>query len=190
MFTSHWDGYFNNYFIYHDTKGTGKWSLYPWDQDSTWSQRGGRAEDLYKMPLNFGSEGALPPGVEREQNNNENTNERRFGGFGGFGRSRGGYSYWRDGDAISKPLLGNPMFRKRFLARLRELMETQFTKDNLSPRINQIREEVGLEIKYREESLNTDSSATMQTFQQIIDDLHAHLKYRSAFLNEELNNPE
>lgn len=34
---SHWDGFFNNYFAYHDVGGSGKWTLYPWDQDKTWA---------------------------------------------------------------------------------------------------------------------------------------------------------
>ena len=29
MVLSHWDGYFNNYFTYHDVHGTGKWTMYP-----------------------------------------------------------------------------------------------------------------------------------------------------------------
>jgi spore coat protein CotH len=31
MVLSHWDGYFNNYFTYHDVHHTGKWTMYPWD---------------------------------------------------------------------------------------------------------------------------------------------------------------
>ncbi len=35
MVLSHWDGFFNNYFTYHDRKGGGKREMYPWDQDKT-----------------------------------------------------------------------------------------------------------------------------------------------------------
>ncbi len=37
---SHWDGFFNNYFAYHDVGGTGKWMMFPWDQDGTWGLLG------------------------------------------------------------------------------------------------------------------------------------------------------
>jgi spore coat protein CotH len=33
---SHWDGFFNNYFTYHDRNSSGQWEIYPWDQDKTW----------------------------------------------------------------------------------------------------------------------------------------------------------
>ena len=36
MILSHWDGFFNNHFLYHDIKNTGKWEFYPWDHDKTW----------------------------------------------------------------------------------------------------------------------------------------------------------
>src|ERR1051326_2688952 len=36
MVLSHWDGFFNNYFTYHDLNGAGKWTMYQWDQDKTW----------------------------------------------------------------------------------------------------------------------------------------------------------
>ena len=31
-----WDGFFNNYFTYHDVNGSKKWEIYPWDRDKTW----------------------------------------------------------------------------------------------------------------------------------------------------------
>ena len=35
MCLSNWDGFFNNHFTYHDLNGTGKWEMYPWDEDKT-----------------------------------------------------------------------------------------------------------------------------------------------------------
>jgi hypothetical protein len=64
MVLSHWDGFFNNYFAYHDVHGTGKWTMYPWDQDKTWgfhdALRPGQV--FYDMPITFGMEGDQPPG--------------------------------------------------------------------------------------------------------------------------------
>src|SRR5262249_31220227 len=57
---THWDGFFNNYFTYHDT-ATGKWSMYPWDQDKTWGITDGESKVFYKMPLTFGMAGDKAP---------------------------------------------------------------------------------------------------------------------------------
>src|SRR5207237_437177 len=69
MVLSHWDGYFNNYFTYHDVHDTGKWTMYPWDQDKTWGFHDGiRGYDFFfDMPLTFGMEGDVPPGMPRGQ---------------------------------------------------------------------------------------------------------------------------
>jgi CotH kinase protein len=37
MCLSQWDGFLNNYFTYHVATRSGKWEMYPWDQDKTWS---------------------------------------------------------------------------------------------------------------------------------------------------------
>ena len=48
---SHWDGFFNNYFLYHDAKGSGKWMMFPWDQDSTWGHRMSRGGEVFAVPF-------------------------------------------------------------------------------------------------------------------------------------------
>ena len=107
MVLSHWDGYFNNYFTYHDVKGTGKWEMYPWDQDKTWGFHDASGETVfYDMPVTFGMEGDRPPGFPKDQPPPQGFN---------------GGAWWRPGGYFSKPLLANPQFRKLFLARTREL---------------------------------------------------------------------
>ena len=56
MCIQNWDGFFNNYFLYHDAAGTGKWEMYPWDEDKTWGDYDGGSEnyDWYTMPLTYG----------------------------------------------------------------------------------------------------------------------------------------
>jgi len=117
MVLSHWDGYFNNYFTYHDVKGSGKWTIYPWDQDKTWGYhdhiRG--YEVFHTMPLTLGMAGDLPPGWPK---NKPPPNTFVFE-----------YSiWWRPGGVFSKPLLANPQFRKLFLARTKEILETVYTE--------------------------------------------------------------
>src|SRR5262249_45553805 len=69
MVLSHWDGYFNNYFVYHDVHGTGKWTMYPWDQDKTWGYHDGiRGYEVFTdMPLTFGMAGDRPPGWPKDR---------------------------------------------------------------------------------------------------------------------------
>ena len=62
-------GFFNNHFVYHDTQGTGKWTMYPWDQDKTWGYHDGiQGYDVFvKMPLTTGMAGDVPPGWPKNQ---------------------------------------------------------------------------------------------------------------------------
>ena len=117
-----WDGFFNNYFVYHDTGKTGKWEMYPWDEDKTWGDYDGASSkyDWYTMPLTFGMTGDKPV-----------NDSNRWGG-GGFG----GGSWWRPGGWFSGPLLANPTFREQFLKGLRELCQTSFTEERFVPIIN------------------------------------------------------
>lgn len=181
---SHWDGFFNNYFAYFDRQGTGKWSLYPWDQDSTWSQRGGSSDSLYRMPLYFGAEGATPNGLLRVP-----WEERNRGRFGGrrFGRrfGAGGLGWWRDGGDFSRPLLANPIFYLRFRKRLDELTRTVFTEKTFGPQIDQLmvlEPEVRLRARLRRQ--NEDAAA--RQLRQLILDLRKHLVRRRAFVRSEL----
>jgi spore coat protein H len=97
MCIQNWDGFFNNYFTYHDTGGTGRWEIYPWDEDKTWGDYDGASSryDWYTMPLNFGM---------NERGASELRSRRGFDGW------------WRPPGYFSGPLLANAEFRKRFLA--------------------------------------------------------------------------
>ena len=89
---SDWDGFFNNFYLYHDPGKTKKWYFLPWDEDKTWGAYDGMdgGKLLFDMPTTFGAEGDSPPG----------------GGGGGFG---GGW--WRAGGYISRSVLANPTFK-------------------------------------------------------------------------------
>ncbi|MFT5192732.1 MAG: hypothetical protein ACI957_005791 [Verrucomicrobiales bacterium] len=185
---SHWDGFFNNYFLYHDTNDTKKWTLYPWDQDSTWSQRMGGPWELSTMPLNFGAEGARPAGAAplNDTENDDRGRDRGRGGFRGFGGGRGGPGWWRDGGDVSKPLLANPQFYERFCARLKILAETTFNEDVFSPKIEAVRTSIEPEVRLRAETFNQDSDTAARGFQDTMDVFGEHLKLRRAFILKEL----
>jgi hypothetical protein len=165
MILSHWDGFFNNYFAYHDVHGTGKWTMYPWDQDKTWGYHDGVGPNglFFDMPLTFGMEGDRPPGQNQ-------------GGFFFFG------SWWRPGGHFSKPLLANPHFRKPFLARTKELLETIYTKDVFFPLIKDMNDRLEDEVRYRAKLRNEDPKQALDQFHRNIELLRTHLTRRRDFL--------
>jgi hypothetical protein len=140
---SDWDGFFNNYFLYHDIKGAKKWTFYPWDEDKTWGEYDGWEGGgvLYNMPLTFGAEGDHPGSGQSD------------GPFGG--------AWWRPGGVISRPLLANPIFRKHFHCRLKELLQTEFTEERLFPLLEQNREYLKEEMAFRAQ-LRRDNPASAQ----------------------------
>lgn len=171
MVLSHWDGFFNNYFTYHDVGGTGKWTMYPWDQDKTWGYYDGLqpGQVFYEMPITFGMAGDVPSGQGR-------TRGRGFG-FGG-----GGAPWWRDPGYFSGPLLANPSFRKRFLTRTKEILETVYTEEVFVPIINAMGDRLREEVKIRAEVLGERPEQALRRFERNLQDLRVHVKKRREFL--------
>jgi hypothetical protein len=159
MVLSHWDGYFNNYFTYHDVHGTGKWTMYPWDQDKTWGFHDGihGYDVFFDMPLTFGMEGDAPPG-----------------GFGAV--------WWRPGGYFSKPLLANPRFRNLFLARTKELLEKVYTEEVFFPLIKEMGERLEDEVKVRAELQGGNPKQAVEHLRRNLDALRTHLTKRRQFL--------
>ena len=163
---SHWDGFFNNCFLDRESKRK-KWMMFPFDQDSTWSQRLGDVASLSRMPLNYGSAEAVRSG---------------------FGR--GGQMWWRDGGEISKPLLANPEFKKRFLARLKELTETVFNDVDFGARISNAEELLNIEVALQARTRGTDETSAAESLGGIMDGLREHLKARREFMLSTLSSGE
>lgn len=155
MCVQNWDGFFNNYFVYHDLKPGGKWEIIPWDQDKTWGDYDGvSAEyDWYTMPLTFGMTGDPVAGGRR-------LGPFSFGGSGPWG----GEAWWRPAGWFSGPLLANPEFRRRFLARLRELCETEFTEASFHPVIEALSRRLEPEVRYRGELVRTGAVRPVHFF--------------------------
>jgi len=171
MLLSHWDGYFNNHFSYHDVKGTGKWTMYPWDQDKTWGFHDGIRgyEVFYDMPITFGMAGDAPPGMSKNQPAPNNFN---------FALS----IWWRPGGVFSRPLLANPQFRKHFLARTKELLETVYTEQVFFPLIDQMGERLKEEVKLRAELRRENPKQAAEHLRRNLDSLKEHLTKRRNFL--------
>ncbi len=173
MALSNWDGFFNNYFTYHDINGSGKWEMYPWDEDKTWGFYDGMrpGEDFYDMPLTFGMNGDMPPGMKSLPE----------GGGMGWGRP-GMPQWWRPGGYFSGPLLANPHFRKPFLARLKEITETIYTQETFFPIIDEMAKRLEPEVRIRAEALGQDVNAALQAFHDDIQSLRRHLTKRRNFI--------
>lgn len=156
MVLSHWDGYFNNHFVYHDTRGTGKWTMYPWDQDKTWGFHDGiRGYEVFTdMPLTFGMWGDVPRGVV----------------------------WWRPAGHFSGPLLANPRLRPLFLARTKEILEKVYTEDVFFPLLQALGERLEDEVKERARLQGQDPQQAVQHLRRNLDSLREHLTKRRKFL--------
>lgn len=161
---SHWDGFFNNYFTYHDRQGTGKWEMYPWDQDKTWGFYDGLNDDdvFTDMPISFGMKGDQPPGGESGQ----------------FGPGR----WWRPPGFFSGPLLANPEFRKIYLRKVRHILDDIYTEAAFFPVIDQLAARLEPEVDLRAKATGGDVDQARQQFQRNIASLKRHLVERRKFL--------
>lgn len=161
---SHWDGFFNNYFAYHDPK-TDKWEMYPWDQDKTWGYYDNILPGtvFYNMPITFGMNGDRPP--------------RGFRGF--FG------AWWRPGGHFSGPLLANETFRQRFLERTKAIVDELYTEEVYFPVIDQLAERLRPEVAIRANGTAVAATYANAQFEANIKSLKTHLSARRKFLLEE-----
>ena len=173
MCIQNWDGFFNNYYAYHDLRGTNKWEVYPWDEDKTWGDYDGASSryDWYEMPLTFGMKG----------DNGPRSVWSLFGG-GPFG----GVNWWRPPGYFSGPLLANPEFRKRFLARLREICLTVFTEEKLLPVIAEMEKRLAPEMHFRAEVHGEDAQQSLRVFRSHMESFRAQVQNRRKFILGEL----
>jgi spore coat protein CotH len=162
MVLSDWDGFFNNYFLFQDTGTKKKWSLFVWDEDKTWGDYDGRAEDklLYNLPLTYGADNDVRP-----------TNGEAF--------------WWRSGGYISRPVLANPHFRTLYFSRVREILETEFTEAKLFPLIDQYGERLRAEVELRAAAAKQDSARARQEFEKNIASLKEFVAKRRGWLLEQ-----
>jgi len=166
-----WDGFFNNYFAHRGPGLEGRWTMIPWDQDKTWGDYDGasRAFDWYEMPLTYGMKGDREPGG-------------RFSFFRPRNSPWGSTAWWRPGGYFSAPLLANPQFRERFLARTREICETVFTEKAFLPAIEQLEHRLEPEVRFRAVVEGADPESAVANFRDWIASFRRQLTHRREFL--------
>ena len=171
MCIQNWDGFFNNYYAFHDPRPGGKWEIVPWDQDKTWGDHDGAspAYDWYEMPLTYGMTGDRAPG------------RAWFGGW-----PVAGAEWWRPPGHFSGPLLANPQFRQRCLDRLRELCDTVFTPEAFGPEIAALEDRLEPEIPFRAHLGRQSAEGALGRFHHDIESFHRQLVHRRRFLLEQL----
>lgn len=170
LLIQNWDGYFNNHYLHHAPAAKQKWQIYPWDLDKTWGEYDGASSryDWYSMPLTYGMNG------DREGGSG-------LGIFQG-NTSWGGSGWWRPPGVISGPLLANPEYRARMLKRLRELLDTRFTPEQLGPVINDLEARLLPEVRYRLELRGNDVVAGERRFKADIESFRRQVAGRGEFL--------
>jgi hypothetical protein len=166
-----WDGFFNNYYTYHDLRPGGKWEVIPWDKDKTWGDYDGasRQYDWYEMPLTLG------------MNGDKSVKRPWFGGW-----PVAGAEWWRPPGYFSGPLLANPEFRRRFLSRLREVCETIFTPEEMGPVIRSLETRLEAEVRVRAQMTRQDPAAAVAAFKNDIQSFHNQVAHRRKFILEQL----
>lgn len=167
-----WDGYFNNYFAYHAPGAQGRWELIPWDEDKTWGDYDGASAryDWYGLPLTYGMTGDQPP-----------SGGGNWGG-GGFGPGM----WWRPAGWFSGPLLAQPEFRARYLKRLKEFVETEFTEAKFRPVIDDLARRLEPEVAHRAEVRGSTEESLLRQFRGDMDSFRRQVTGRRAFLLKEL----
>lgn len=174
MCIQNWDGFFNNHYLYHDLEGTGKWTIYPWDEDKTWGDYDGASKnfDWYDMPLTYGMKGDRPPSFDQNRTSNP------------FAFPRMGW--WRAGGRIAGPLLANEEFRRRFFVRLDEVCNTVFTEEKFLPVIDALEKRLEPEIEVRAKAMGENPDQSLNLFRHHMQTFRNQLKHRREFLLKEL----
>ena len=97
---------------------------------------------------------------------------------------------WRPPGYFSGPLLANAQFRKLFLSRTKEILETIYTEEKFGPLIDAMAERLKPEAKLRAELFDAEPDRALERFDQTVQRLREHLKKRREFLlaQEEIKN--
>ena len=88
----------------------------------------------------------------------------------------------RAGGYFSKPLLANAQFRKLFLSRIRELLQTVYTEDVFFPIFNDLNNQLREEVRLRALAGKENPDRALERFDRNLEFLREHLTRRRQFL--------
>lgn len=167
--TAYWDGFFNNHFVYHDPK-SGRWEIYPWDLDKACGYHDGFGNGngiFAELPLSYGAAGDAPPGWQGPP-------PRDF--------FQGGSVWWRPGGYFSKPILANEVAKKLYYARIRELLDTEFSQARMGAAIDGLRDQLLDEVAVRARLRGEDPARAQRRFDAHLQLLRDFVKRRRDYL--------
>jgi hypothetical protein len=175
MLLSHWDGYFNNHFAYHDTEGAGRWTFYPWDQDKAAGFYDGVSLDevFAELPLDYGSSRNRAPGWR---------GFRQPKTFQEYYHQPGASGWWRQPGWFSGPMLANPTYRALFVARVKHLLQTEFTEEKLGPLLDRYAADLESEVRFKAPLRGMDEGGASARLRQDVRLLKTFIRKRRAFL--------
>jgi hypothetical protein len=174
MLLGHWDGFFNNHYAYHDIAGTGRWSLYPWDQDKTFGSYDmlPPGEVFVSLPLTYAQTGDRPPGWRRR-----NPPTTFFETY-----RNPEANWWRQPGHFSGPLLANATFRELFITRIRELLEEEFSEKKMFAAIDALKPLLADEVPADARAHGMDPKEALDEFEQDCATLKRFVTGRRRFL--------
>jgi len=89
------------------------------------------------------------------------------------------------GGYVSRPLLANPTFRNMFLARVKELLGSEFTQERLFPLVDLFRERLQDEVRYRAQVKKEDPAQDEKRFESNLASLKEFITKRRQWLLEQ-----
>lgn len=112
VLVQHWDGFNKNHYLVYERRGSGKWSVLPWDLDRTLGDHWDGGFDAANLSILLGT--------------------RRLPAVTGWNR-------------LQDRFFSEPVLRARFLDRLGELIEKEFTPAKLFPILDQLESDISSE---------------------------------------------
>ena len=95
--------------------------------------------------------------------------------------------WWREPGYFSGPMLANPQFRQRFLARLREVCTTIFTEERMFPLIDDLGRRLEAEVPVRAEVQGDDPTEALAQFRADLQSFRNQVINRRKFILTELD---
>lgn len=155
IFTSNWDGYWNNNWSYLDPD-TKKWQMFPWDLDWCWGSTppANYGEMYAKMPLSFPIDGYAT-------------------GHPDVSRDRG---------PVTSPIHQEPQFYKDYVEKIRREMSRSFAKEKLFGKMDELQAMLLDDLKLINQQTGRNVTSRTQQIKESYDILKQYVEERRAYL--------